>query len=94
MLSNSLKYQAEEDLKSAKTEVDVSEQEMASHYSTTVGATVGRKFATKRSFATQPTMKPNVPVKDNLKLKFQSLKFYLSKNFINGVDLMIFCNLW
>jgi hypothetical protein len=52
-----------EDAKSAKNEVEISEQEMAKHYASTVGETVGRKFATKRSFAGQATsVQPSVPV--------------------------------
>jgi len=65
-----------EDAKSAKNEVDVSEHEMAKHYASTVGETVGRKFATKRSIAGQTLpVQPAIQVTSRPYLYWVNFKF-------------------
>ena len=45
---------AEEDAQAAKSEVSISTDEMAIRFLSSLGDTIGKKFASKRNFAGQP----------------------------------------
>ena len=53
----------------------MSAEDMAQHYSSTVGSTIGKKFATKRAFAGQPVPKIDGPVSATLFLGTRKFAF-------------------